>query len=59
VNPNAGAAAAMVLVALFALRFLLFHSRVLGVAHGPARILAGVVFAAALIATRLLARRRH
>jgi hypothetical protein len=58
VNSNAGAAAAMVLVALFALRFLLFHSRVLGAAHAPVRLVAGVVLAVALIGTRLLARRR-
>ncbi|MFL5826580.1 MAG: hypothetical protein ACJ76V_08665 [Thermoleophilaceae bacterium] len=57
-NPNAGATAGLLLIALFLIRYLLFHSRVLGLAHGPARLVAGLVFAIALIGTRLLARRR-
>jgi hypothetical protein len=55
---NAGATTGLILLALFLARYLVFHDRALGLARGPARVVAGVVFALALVGARLLARRR-
>lgn len=48
----------MLLAALLAVRFLVFRSHALGLAHGPARVIAGVIVVVAVIAVRLLAARR-
>lgn len=47
----------MLLALLLAMRLLVFRSHALGLAHGPARLIAGVVVVLAVTGVRLLARR--
>lgn len=47
----------LVFAALLVARYVLVHDRALGLSHGPARAIVGVLFLAVLVGVRVLARR--